>query len=75
LWQYTTGGWFLVLDYPGGRPHYSKHSIIEAYENPPPSKRYPYRGTRLIDPEGVVPEPLEADEVVEGSDAPESTAA
>jgi hypothetical protein len=60
LYSYTKRGWFDVVEYPGGTPRIKRASVIEAYENPPPSKRYPYRGTRLIDPAGEVPEPLEA---------------
>jgi hypothetical protein len=60
LYSYAKRGWFEVVEYPGGTPRIKRISVVEAYENPPPSKRYPYRGTRLIDPTGEVPEPLEA---------------
>jgi hypothetical protein len=43
FWMYSKQGWFHVVAYPGNRPRVKKQSIIDAYENPPDSKLYPYR--------------------------------
>jgi hypothetical protein len=58
LWSYSKQGWFDVVEYPGGRPRIKRQSIIDAYENPPPHSRYPYRG-KVEETEGPVEQEVE----------------